>query len=44
VYHTQIGLLSPAGILEYLVLVKVTQGKNGYQLFLEEKNVPPKKI
>ena len=40
-YQTLIGLLLPAGILEYFELVKVDQGKEGLQLFLEEKNLPP---
>jgi hypothetical protein len=41
-YHTLIGLLLPAGILEYFELVQVKQEPEGLQLFLEEKNIPPK--
>jgi hypothetical protein len=41
-YQTLISLLLPAGLLEYFDLVKVSQGSEGLQLYLEEKNIPPK--
>lgn len=41
-YHTLIGLLLPAGILEYFELTDVKQGSDGLSLFLEEKNISPK--
>ncbi len=41
-YHTLIGLLLPAGILEYFELVDVKQSSAGLNLNLEEKNIPPK--
>ena len=40
-YHTLIGLLLPAGILEYFELVQVKQAPAGLELFLEEKNIAP---
>ena len=43
-YHALIGLLLPAGILEYFELVQVKQAPEGLQLFLEEKNIPPKEF
>ncbi|WP_191906970.1 hypothetical protein [Adhaeribacter soli] len=40
-YQTLVGLLLPAGILEYFKLVQVLKTEKGLQLFLEEKNLPP---
>lgn len=41
-YQTLISLLLPAGILDYLDLVKVDQRAEGLNLYLEEKNISPK--
>ena len=41
-YQTLIGLLLPAGILDYFELVQVHKSRQGLSLFLEEKNIVPK--
>ena len=41
-YHTFIGLLLPAGILEYFELVDVKQSAEGLHLYLKEKNIASK--
>ncbi|HSI89578.1 MAG TPA: hypothetical protein VK927_00605 [Adhaeribacter sp.] len=41
-YQTLIGLLLPAGILDYFELVQVHKTDKSLSLYLEEKNIVPK--
>lgn len=40
-YQTLVQFLLPEGLLDYFELTSVNTGDQGFQIYLEEKNLPP---